>query len=134
MYRHSCHHACCGTCAYKINGQEGLGCVTNMLELGTAEVVVEPMERSTQAYHPFDPITTNGSINVYLGPGNNYAILPESINGAGTISDPLNKLWGVFAKGAYWWKVKVGSTEGWVSELDIARALKNQTSTELKPR
>lgn len=44
MYRHSCHHACCGTCAYKINGQEGLGCVTNVLELGAAEVVVEPMD------------------------------------------------------------------------------------------
>ena len=44
MYRHSCHHASCGTCAYKINGQEGLGCVTNVLELGTDEVVVEPMD------------------------------------------------------------------------------------------
>jgi succinate dehydrogenase / fumarate reductase iron-sulfur subunit len=44
MYRHSCHHASCGTCGYKINGQEGLGCVTNVLELGAAEVVVEPMD------------------------------------------------------------------------------------------
>lgn len=44
MYRRSCHHACCGTCGYKINGQEGLGCVTNVLELGTDEVVVEPMD------------------------------------------------------------------------------------------
>jgi succinate dehydrogenase / fumarate reductase iron-sulfur subunit len=44
MYRHSCHHACCGTCSYKINGQEGLGCVTNIIELGTDEVVVEPMD------------------------------------------------------------------------------------------
>lgn len=44
MYRHSCHHASCGTCAYKINGLEGLGCVTNVLELGTDEVVVEPLD------------------------------------------------------------------------------------------
>lgn len=44
MYRHSCHHACCGTCGYKINGQEGLGCVTNVLELGADEIVVEPMD------------------------------------------------------------------------------------------
>ncbi len=44
MYRHSCHHACCGTCGYKINGQEGMGCVTNVLELGTDEVVVEPLD------------------------------------------------------------------------------------------
>lgn len=48
MYRHSCHHACCGTCGYKINGQEGLGCVTNVQELGTAEVVVEPMDGLTR--------------------------------------------------------------------------------------
>lgn len=44
MYRHSCHHASCGTCAYKINGREALGCVTNVLELNTDEVVIEPME------------------------------------------------------------------------------------------
>lgn len=44
MFRHSCHHASCGTCGLKINGREGLGCVTNVLELGTAEVVVEPLD------------------------------------------------------------------------------------------
>jgi succinate dehydrogenase / fumarate reductase iron-sulfur subunit len=44
MYRHSCHHASCGTCGYKVNGREGLGCVTNVLDLGTDEVVVEPMD------------------------------------------------------------------------------------------
>jgi succinate dehydrogenase / fumarate reductase iron-sulfur subunit len=44
MYRHSCHHACCGTCAYKINGQEGMGCVTNVMDLGADEVVVEPLD------------------------------------------------------------------------------------------
>ena len=44
MYRHSCHHACCGTCAYKVNGQEVMGCVTNVLELGTDEVVIEPLD------------------------------------------------------------------------------------------
>jgi succinate dehydrogenase / fumarate reductase iron-sulfur subunit len=44
MYRHSCHHASCGTCGYKINGSEGLGCVTNVLALNSDEVVVEPMD------------------------------------------------------------------------------------------
>jgi succinate dehydrogenase / fumarate reductase iron-sulfur subunit len=44
MYRHSCHHASCGTCGYKINGQERLGCVTNVLELDRGEVVVEPLD------------------------------------------------------------------------------------------
>jgi len=44
MYRHSCHHASCGTCAYKINGREALGCVTHVLELNTDEVSVEPLD------------------------------------------------------------------------------------------
>ena len=44
MYRHSCHHASCGTCAYKINGLEGLGCVTNVLALESDEVTVEPLD------------------------------------------------------------------------------------------
>ncbi|MEW5956625.1 MAG: 2Fe-2S iron-sulfur cluster-binding protein [Chloroflexota bacterium] len=48
MYRHSCHHASCGTCAYKVNGQEGLGCVTNVMALGADEVVVEPMDGLTR--------------------------------------------------------------------------------------
>lgn len=44
VYRHSCHHASCGTCAYKINGREALGCVTNVLALNTKEVRVEPLD------------------------------------------------------------------------------------------
>lgn len=44
MYRHSCHHASCGTCVYKINGREELGCVTNVIALESDEVTVEPMD------------------------------------------------------------------------------------------
>ncbi len=65
MYRHSCHHACCGTCAYKINGREGLGCVTNVMELGSDEVMVEPLDAlpnlvdlvadMTDFYRDYDP-------------------------------------------------------------------------------
>lgn len=43
MLRHSCHHASCGTCGMRINGKEELGCVANVLELGTDTVVVEPL-------------------------------------------------------------------------------------------
>jgi succinate dehydrogenase / fumarate reductase, iron-sulfur subunit len=43
LYRHSCHHGSCGTCAMKVNGREILSCVTNVLELGTKQVVVEPL-------------------------------------------------------------------------------------------
>lgn len=42
--RHSCHHAACGTCGMRVNGQEILACVTNVLDLGTPVVVVEPIE------------------------------------------------------------------------------------------
>ena len=44
LYRHSCHHASCGTCAMKANGRNILSCVTNVLELGTDIVVVEPLD------------------------------------------------------------------------------------------
>lgn len=42
--RHSCHHASCGTCGMRINGQDHLACVVKVLELGTSTVVVEPLE------------------------------------------------------------------------------------------
>lgn len=42
--RHSCHHAACGTCGMRVNGQEVLACVTKVLDLGTSTVVVEPLQ------------------------------------------------------------------------------------------
>lgn len=44
VLRHSCHHASCGTCGMKINGQEKLACVVKVLELGTSSVLVEPLD------------------------------------------------------------------------------------------
>lgn len=41
--RHSCHHASCGTCGMRINGQDELACVVNVHELGTQVVTVEPL-------------------------------------------------------------------------------------------
>ncbi len=43
LYRHSCHHASCGTCAMRVNHRDVLTCVTNVLELGTEVVTVEPL-------------------------------------------------------------------------------------------
>jgi succinate dehydrogenase / fumarate reductase iron-sulfur subunit len=43
LYRHSCHHASCGTCAMKINGVERLACVTVVRDLDAEEIVLEPM-------------------------------------------------------------------------------------------
>jgi succinate dehydrogenase / fumarate reductase iron-sulfur subunit len=44
LYRHSCHHSSCGTCACRINGIERLACVTRVRDLGGEEVVLEPLE------------------------------------------------------------------------------------------
>ncbi len=46
VIRHSCHHASCGTCGMRVNGKEVLACVTNVLELGTPTVTVEPLQNA----------------------------------------------------------------------------------------
>lgn len=43
MYRHSCHHSSCGTCAMRINGGEHLACTTRVLDLASEIVVLEPL-------------------------------------------------------------------------------------------
>ncbi len=40
-FRHSCFHASCGTCGMRVDGQEGLACVTKVGD--GAEVTVEPL-------------------------------------------------------------------------------------------
>jgi succinate dehydrogenase / fumarate reductase iron-sulfur subunit len=42
MYRHSCHHSACGTCACMINGMPRLACTTRVLELNDT-VVLAPL-------------------------------------------------------------------------------------------
>jgi len=41
--RHSCLHASCGTCGVRVNGREGLACVTRLDDLDPGQVTVEPM-------------------------------------------------------------------------------------------
>ena len=43
MYRHSCHHSACGTCALRINGSERMACTTRVLDLASDTVVLEPL-------------------------------------------------------------------------------------------
>ena len=43
MYRHACHHASCGTCACRINGQEGLACAQAAGTLGGDVVTLTPL-------------------------------------------------------------------------------------------
>lgn len=58
MYRHSCHHSSCGTCACKINGLERLTCITKILDLGDDSIEIEPLDG-------FDVI---GDLVVDMGP------------------------------------------------------------------
>lgn len=43
VYRRSCHHSSCGTCACRVNGVERLACTTRVLDLGTDPVRLEPL-------------------------------------------------------------------------------------------
>ena len=44
MYRHSCHHGSCGTCACQINGTPRLACTTRLSQLSAAPLIIEPLE------------------------------------------------------------------------------------------
>jgi succinate dehydrogenase / fumarate reductase iron-sulfur subunit len=44
MYRHSCHHSSCGTCACKINGRERLTCITKIREFEGDTITLSPLE------------------------------------------------------------------------------------------
>lgn len=43
VFRHSCHHGSCGTCAVRINGREALACRTTLESLASHEITVEPL-------------------------------------------------------------------------------------------
>jgi succinate dehydrogenase / fumarate reductase iron-sulfur subunit len=44
MYRHSCHHSSCGTCACKINGSERLACTTKIEDLKSNPITLAPLD------------------------------------------------------------------------------------------
>lgn len=43
LYRHSCHHGSCGTCACRIQGREALACRVTVAELGDGPITLEPL-------------------------------------------------------------------------------------------
>ena len=65
MYRHSCHHSACGTCACMINDTPRLACITNVQQLDTPTIVLAPLKGLTclgdlvvdmkAFYAPLDP-------------------------------------------------------------------------------
>jgi succinate dehydrogenase / fumarate reductase iron-sulfur subunit len=44
MYRHSCHHSSCGTCACRINGKERLTCMTKLAGLEGDVITLAPLK------------------------------------------------------------------------------------------
>ena len=44
IYRHSCHHGSCGSCACVINGTEALACSTRVLALESELITLEPLK------------------------------------------------------------------------------------------
>ena len=44
MYRHSCHHSSCGTCACRINGEERLTCITKLADLEGDIITLTPLK------------------------------------------------------------------------------------------
>lgn len=47
LFRHACHHACCGSCGMRVNGREQLACTTRVSALvdagGEGTVWLEPL-------------------------------------------------------------------------------------------
>src|SRR5512147_2752245 len=44
MFRHSCHHASCGSCGIRIQGREGLSCITPAFGVARRGVIcLEPL-------------------------------------------------------------------------------------------
>jgi len=79
MYRHSCHHSSCGTCACKINGRERLTCATKIKELGDTITIA-----------PLDGFNVCGDLVVDMSPFYNdisedWRYLKKSENGKTTL-------------------------------------------------
>ena len=47
MYRHSCHHSSCGTCACIINGTQRLACTSKVYDLNTELITMGPLKGFT---------------------------------------------------------------------------------------
>ena len=44
MFRHSCLHSSCGTCACAINGEQKLACLTGIMDLNASEIELRPLD------------------------------------------------------------------------------------------
>jgi hypothetical protein len=84
-------------------------------------IVVEPRVQS-RLYSPGDPVRSQVTAELRLGPGTNYASLATvPSNTPGVIVPHFNHLDGVFAKGSYWWKASFGGAVGWIPQEALTR-------------
>jgi hypothetical protein len=89
---------------------------------GMMMVLVEPKTLSDPIFDVDDRIKTLFRVNVRLGPGTNYGVIETVDSGTtGVILGNDNGLNGVWAKGYFWWHVRVDGpdgldTTGWVIE------------------
>ncbi|AEJ18503.1 succinate dehydrogenase/fumarate reductase iron-sulfur subunit [Gracilinema caldarium] len=87
MYRHSCHHGSCGTCAVRINGKEVLACLTR-LEAYTGTIpTIEPLAAFK---HDRDLVIDPGSLFRRL-PKDAAKLRRSEWSGGEIIRDPADK-------------------------------------------
>lgn len=83
---------------------------------GLMMLVVKPMRRSS-AFLPGNRVRTARLADLRLGPGLNYRGIADIAPGEkGIILPDIAEVNGVFARGAYWWKVQFRGLSGWVDE------------------
>ena len=66
VFRHACHHASCGTCAVRVNGQERLPCITSIGDVwdGDGPITLQPLRNvDIVADLAIDPRTDLGRIS-----------------------------------------------------------------------
>jgi hypothetical protein len=83
---------------------------------GVMMIALQPKLSST-LFEPGFTVLNQIGAQVRLGPGTNYALLATlNMVQEGFILHQISNLDGIYAKGAYWWKVDFGSLQGWVSQ------------------
>jgi hypothetical protein len=90
--------------------------------VGNGVMMIALQDRlSSDLFEPGNRVWNKIGAEVRLGPGTNYALLAtmtESIEG--TIIHQINDLDGIYAKGAFWWKVDFGTVVGWVNQDSLS--------------
>lgn len=72
-------------------------------------------KQQSGVFNAGQPVSTNSAANMRLGPSTNYGVittLPAAAEGS-VLTDALN---GIRAKGYNWWKVRFGTSDGWMAE------------------